>query len=1075
MTTRTQIRFLQRLLLACALAGGAIFPQVSVKPSSAPPMDYRDIATVKSIRGLLSPSGEIVLAVVQEKDLAGNRILTRTWRVPFSGAEPVPFTSAQAGDRDFQWTPDGRAVSFLGTRNNAEGLYLMRIDGGDPELLLKHETGITAYRWRPDGRVLAFTAPEAAPAGEDTSGKGHGEARLEDAAGPAGHLWIFDPEAKKEYRVTKGDVISVLDLAWSPDGGVVAFSAAPSARVLDFVKSDVYVVSIPAGFSGSGLASPRRLTTNPGEDTSPRFAPDGRSILYRSRAADDLVGSYHWCRISPEGGTPSDVTPKGDISSLDFQFGSDSSAVYFVGYRGVEADVYRMDLNDRVPVGQTSVGGVCGSLSLSRDGSRMVFTSEAPDRPQEIFALSGAGASPRALTAFNRTVRNFALAKTEVRHWPGAGGRTIEGLLVYPARHEPGRSYPLIVQLHGGPAGLDAKTFDAEAQYLAGLGYFLFRPNYRGSAGYGDAFRRLNVGDWGGGDVEDVLRGVDSLAALPDIDRGRIAVMGWSYGGYLTARLVSLSSIFKAAVVGAGFEDNLSMWGTQDSPPHFAAYFGGNPFERELMKLYRVRSPLEDASSVKTPVLLLHGENDTRVPPSQAVLFYRALQANRVPSELVWYPHMGHAPQDPGQQLDILQRQAAWFSRYLGGREMQLWKEPFPNNIPPLPKADATHRFVTVPYDFEHPGWGTLRLYYETNTDFDPAKPTLMHILDGQSPQFAAGAPDRMKKDYGLNLNIVQIEHRGMPASPAPLVSAGGRTDWVKACAVFRSANVVRDIDAVRRDLLGPEGRIRILGQSGGAILACQYLAEFGRSVDRAIIERGTCNLTTTIARNKAFFFDELKGQGVWDAYLRILDRKPVPTFQFLWLLSKLGYDYAPADGMQARLIRELDEGNLASYEALGRKYGLVDSQTEAIITFAPFAVVRLFEVFFPVVDAHPVESSYGLMKPLFAPLSDLIAQGVVRPKIINLEKEMTGIQAETMILASRWDHVVAYEDSLELGRIIPHSRVIVFDDTHLMLQNRTCRYHLVKAFLEGGLAAAEIDRVLGSGDCHIWEAGRQH
>ena len=1059
------------LIVGMSVSSAEPRPRPSTSSDSPKPcFNYRDVAAAKSIRTVLSPGGDMVLAVVEEKDVEKNKISIRTWKIPFVGSPIQPLTSPHAGDRNFQWKPGGTAVSFLGQRNGEDGLFLLPIDGGEPELLFKHESPILVYRWKPDGKAIGFIVSDPESPEDKSNLALHRDARVEDAPGPSQHIWIFDCAARREARLTDGNAFSAMELAWSPDGMAIAFVAAPSSRLKDYTKSDIYEIAV-SGTSAAGLA--RRLTTNPGEDIAPQFSPDGKFIIYRSRAAGDLVGSYRISRMPAAGGTPEDVTPKDDLTPLAFQFGSDPSIAYFLGYRGIDCDIYRLEFKSGISVRLTSGGGVASSLSVSRDANRVTYTWEAPDRPQEVFVSQVPDLRPKSVTEFNRDLGKFALGKTEVQRWKGAGGRDIEGLLIYPAEFQKGRSYPLIVHIHGGPAGVDARTFDPEAQYFSGLGYFVFRQNYRGSAGYGDVFRRLSVGDWGGGDAEDILLGVKALRTIGGVDPARLAVMGWSYGGYLAARLISLTTVFKAAVIGAGFEDNLSMWGTQDSPPHFAAYFGGHPFERGLMALYRSRSPLDSVTTIQTPVLLLHGDNDQRVPLGQAQLFYQALQANHVPSELVHYPRMPHGPQEPVQQLDILQRQAAWLSRYLCGREMGLWKEPISSSIPPLAHADATHRFLSVPYDFEHPEWGTLRLYYETNTDFDPAKPTLMHILDGQSPQFAAGAPDRMKKDYGLELNIVQIEHRGMPASPTPLVSAGGRTDWAKAYAVFRSANVIRDIDAVRRDLLGSEGRIRILGQSGGAILACQYLAAFGRWVDRAIIERGTDNLATTIERNRAFFFDALKSQGVWDAYLRILDRKPIPTIQFLWLLSKMGYDYAPADGMQARLIRELEEGNLSSYEALGRKYGLVDSQSEAIISFGPFAVVRLFEVFFPVIEVSPVESSYGLMKPLFAPLLGLKAQDALKPKIINLEKEMAGVHAETMILAARWDHVVAYQDSIDLSRIIPRSRVILFDDTHLMLKNRTCRYHLVKAFLEEGLRAPDIDRVLASGDCHIWEAGR--
>ena len=595
----------------------------------------------------------------------------------------------------------------------------MNSDGGEPVKLFNHEEGINQYLWSPDGRRIAFLAKDKLPEYEEKLKKEKKDAIVEDQDFQMTHLWIFDCQSKKEERLTGGDDFSIVSFDWSPDSNKIAFSATPSPRMIDYTKSDIYLVEArtlngSAEKEGVRLPKPLKITANAGEDIAPQFTPDGHAIAYKSRQAKDLVGDYKMMRISIQGGTPEDISPKADLAPPAYYFSLDGSSVYFCAVASTVVNIYQMSLADRIPKPLTPGGGTYMPvglnayipLSFDRDRTRLVFSFADSLHPGELYSAEASGFKPNKLTDINPNVRNLKLGKTELLTWRSFDGLNIEGLLLYPVDYQDGKKYPLIMNIHGGPADAFRQDFDPEGQFYSGQGYFVFKPNPRGSAGRGNAFRCANVGDWANGPYNDIMSGVRSLINKGLVDENRMGIMGWSYGGYMTAWAISQTNLFKAAVIGAGITENISAWGGQDSPLHFEAYFGGNPYEDGKSELYTKLSPFTYVRNAKTPTLILHGQDDKRVPPGQASLFYRALRANHVPTQLVWYPRTGHAPDEPNLRLDVIMRRAAWFSRYLLDREMTIWQEEQkPPEDYPCPKADATHRYISVPIDYSRPNW----------------------------------------------------------------------------------------------------------------------------------------------------------------------------------------------------------------------------------------------------------------------------------------------------------------------------------------------------------------------------------
>ena len=306
----------------------------------------------------------------------------------------------------------------------------------------------------------------------------------------------------------------------------------------------------------------------------------------------------------------------------------------------------------------------------------MAFLGSNPVTPAEVFVSAMDKFRPVRLTFSNPELRDVALGKMEVVHWQSPDGMKVEGLVLLPPAFSEGTPCPMLTYVHGGPSGVFAASFSPQIgppypvqaecyplQVLAGLGYAVFMPNPRGSYGYGEKFRKANLGDWGGGDFRDVMSGIDHLVRLKIADPDRLGIMGRSYGGYLTAWIISQTNRFKAASLGAGMSDLISFYGQTDIPGYVEYYLGNVPWLN--LDRYLRHSPISYAQRIKTPTLILHGEKDFRVPLPQAQELYAALKRNGVPVELIVYPRQGHVVTEPKFMRDMMSRNLEWFGRWM--------------------------------------------------------------------------------------------------------------------------------------------------------------------------------------------------------------------------------------------------------------------------------------------------------------------------------------------------------------------------------------------------------------------------
>src|SRR5574341_898409 len=670
------------LVAMALLAQASWLGAQSAAPAVHPTLE--DVFKVKALGSAqVSPDGQQIVYTVRAADLEKNQANTDIWLFTLperARPENIQLTRNPKDDTSPRWRPDGAMFAFLSIRPAPDGkegkraIYLMEPRGGEPEKLLEHETPINTFQWLPDGKGIVFAARDQEPAeAKDKKEKGR-DVAVEDQAAEYTHLWLLDVQTRRARRVTSGAGYSVGEFKVSPDGKVIAFSATPSPRITDGWRSDVYLVAADSG------ATPRKLTTNPGPDDSPVFSPDGALIYYHAMQADRYrVGQSRVYRIPRDGGAPVDVSPDLDVEPSDYQFTPDGKGVWFIATVGTTRGLYHMPLLTRKASRQSGDQGVLSQVSFSKDGRRLAYVRETMTKPQELYVADEANRPEEdglknftPVTRHNADAATWAVGLSDVVRWKSTDGRQIEGILVYPAGWTPAKgAAPLVVKIHGGPSGVfvqnfQASSFSADAQRYAADGYAVLLPNPRGPSGYGDATQQAVVKDWGGLDFQDIITGVDTLVARGIAHKDSLGVMGWSYGGYMTAWTISQTDRFKAAVVGAGITEAIAMWATQDIIHVFEAYFGGaSPWADGAWEVYQKSSPLAHMRNAKTPTLIIHGQNDPLVPPNQAMILYRSLKSLNVPTELLWLPRTGHGPSEPGLQYETAKAQKDWMDRWI--------------------------------------------------------------------------------------------------------------------------------------------------------------------------------------------------------------------------------------------------------------------------------------------------------------------------------------------------------------------------------------------------------------------------
>ncbi len=656
----------------------------------------------------LSPDGSRLAFVQTEVAPDGDAYYSHLWVIPPAGGSARQFTAGKHRDSQPRWSPNGRWIAFLSDRDavkpepgakRAKQIYLIPSDGGEARSLTSGTRHPSDLVWSPDGHTLAFVGKPEIPKEADKrdvkvitrgrykfDGEGFWDGRYK-------HVFAIPVSGGEVRQVTEGE-FDHGDPAWSPDGQWIACVANRTPEG-DFTNvSDVWVVPVAGG-------EPRRLTQSIGPCSTPAWAPDGRFVAYfgHDNACMGATNTNLWV-VSLEGGTPTNLTAMLD-RSLGHHLLSDMRSHPKLGgpiWSATGTHLFFL-IADRAT-------GQLGTVDARGQGGVRVLTSARReifglsfDRTRQVVALAvsdpltpgdlwagqlAADPAPitneRRLTAVNQPLLEGLLLSTPERfEYAGADGWPIEGWVLRPVDFRDGVQYPTVLEIHGGPHAAYGEAFFHEFQLLAAEGYVVVYTNPRGSQGYGQKFTAATRHDWGGKDYEDIMRGLDTaIERFPFIDRSRLGVAGGSYGGYMTNWIIGHTDRFKAAVTMRSISNNLSQWGTSDFSFMKGFWeFPGDPWEN--VTWYWERSPLAHVTAIRTPLLILHSEQDLRCPIGEGEQLFIALRKLRREVTMVRFPNEPHDLSRTGQpkhRVERLQWIVRWFVEHLGQRVPSVAREP---------------------------------------------------------------------------------------------------------------------------------------------------------------------------------------------------------------------------------------------------------------------------------------------------------------------------------------------------------------------------------------------------------------
>jgi len=652
------------LVLSAVVLTGATVPTIDQSLS------------MKSVSGAqISPDGRYVAYSVQQTDWEDDEFVSQIWIAVTGTGVRYQLTSGKKSSTGPVWSPDSRRVAFTSERDGKRQIYVIAPDGGEASQLTTEENGVGAIAWSPDSSTMAFTSTGPDPKAKKDRKDRYGEFDIIGGDYTMSHIWQVNVPAEipadvkklpKVEQLTKGDQFSVSAFAWSPDGKRIAFAASRDPDLGSQDTEQIYVLDLAD-------LHVRKLLDSGGPNSSPKWSPDSKQLAYVTGNGDPFFFySNRYIAVIPvDGGSARVLTKEFDENANLIDWGPDG--IYFGASQKTSSHVFRLDpasgaVHRLTGPDQFSAQGA----SFTTDHLTMASTGAAPNHFPEVLVSQTESFAPRYLTDVAAQWKDFHLTTREVVQWKSEDGTAIEGILIKPADYDPSRKYPLLVVIHGGPTGVDTPVMNADRYYpvelFAAKGALVLKPNYRGSAGYGAKFRALNVRNLGVGDYQDVLAGVDSLIAKGMVDKDRVASMGWSEGGYISAFITCYSDRFKAVSVGAGISDWVTYYVNTDIHPFTRQYLKATPWDDP--EIYRKTSPITYVNRARTPTLIQQGDQDKRVPPPNSYELYQALKDRGVPVKLIFYKGFGHPINKPKQQRAVIEHNYEWFSKYIWGEEV---------------------------------------------------------------------------------------------------------------------------------------------------------------------------------------------------------------------------------------------------------------------------------------------------------------------------------------------------------------------------------------------------------------------
>jgi dipeptidyl aminopeptidase/acylaminoacyl peptidase len=659
-------RIVRRIGFVCALVLGfalAALAQESAKHA----ITFDDLIKLHRIsEPQVSPDGKLVAYTVSTPDLDSNRGVSNIWLVSTAGGAPAQLT--QSGhDSSPVWSPDGKTLAFLSSRSGDSQVYLLSLEGGEAHALTKLSTGADLVKWSPDGKTIAFTSgvyPDCKD--DDCNSKRDAEKEKSKVKahvaehllyrhwthwndGKRSHLFVVPADGSAaprdlilgaDYDTPPDERGGPGDVDFSPDGKEICFTAVTDKMEAISTNGDLFIVPVAGG-------EPKRITSQAGFDGNPVYSPDGKYIAYHAQLTPEYE-SDRWrvMLYDRQSGKIENLSESFDRSAQELAWSPDSKTIYFTAENETQQPVYSMAARAGAEPKKIIADTYNTAISFSRDGKTLIFERSSLTMPAEIFAAAGDGSNVRQITHHNDAIlASLEMNAPETFWFDGAEGTRIQAMLIHPPKFDATKKYPLLVVLHGGPQTMWANSWGYRwnSQVFSGAGYVALMINRRGSTGYGQKFTDEITNDWGGKAYVDVMNGVDyTLKKYPFVDGARMAAAGGSYGGYMADWIATHSGRFKAIISHASVYDKVAMYATEEL--WFEEHdMQGTPWTNpESYKKWSPSTYAGELGKFKTPTLVVAGERDYRVPYTQSLEFFSALQRQGVPSKLVVFPDEGH-------------------------------------------------------------------------------------------------------------------------------------------------------------------------------------------------------------------------------------------------------------------------------------------------------------------------------------------------------------------------------------------------------------------------------------------------
>jgi dipeptidyl aminopeptidase/acylaminoacyl peptidase len=653
---------------------------VAAAPAAARTMQLDDLKDITGVsEATISPDGTQIAYIVSKPNFKTDKHDRTLMLYDIASHSERALTFERKGVASPAWSLDGTRLAFLALRGEGkdaqEQIYVMNMRGGDPVAITSAPQGVQQFAWRPDSTAIAYVTADEPKNKKDIERHLDAivvgdQAYMDDAAPTPSHIWLIGADGTNNARLTQGSwslppaappSSPSSPLSWSPDGRYIVFSKMATPYYAD---GDQTVVSIV----DTQTKSIRTLTSHGKYEGYGAFSPDGSKVAYWYPFNGDPAAQNDVYVTSANGGNGADVTADQiDTNVQRAMWMPDSKALIISGHKGTDAALWVKPLDGaakRIDLGSVQpTQPFWLDASISKTGA-IAFTGSQANHPTELYYMSSAAAKPQRLTSYNDRVAALDLGEVQPIEWQNDGFQE-DGVITYPPGYDANKAYPLVLIIHGGPNSASLTNFSALNQLVAARGFIVFNPNYRGSDNLGEKYWHGIFNDAGAGPGRDVMAGVAAVQKVAHVDPNRVAVSGWSYGGYMTSWMEGHYHIWKTAVAGAAVNNWIDEYTLSDNNVSVRFSFGGSPYTGDRMKQYVAQSPIAYAWNVTTPTLILSDTGDVRVPITQSYEMFRALKDHGVTVQFWAYPVSGHSPGDPVRAMDVDRRWIDWLVKYL--------------------------------------------------------------------------------------------------------------------------------------------------------------------------------------------------------------------------------------------------------------------------------------------------------------------------------------------------------------------------------------------------------------------------